>query len=125
MQRFYLSTTIMSIASSKYKLVFFSPSPNTQSILHHLFLTFPQQLGNIGQYDQCAFITRGKGQFRPGPDTNPTVGSVGQLGRVEEDRVEIVVNDGKKEIVCQAIEELKKVHPYDQVAYDVFKMEDF
>ncbi|SJL09349.1 uncharacterized protein ARMOST_12727 [Armillaria ostoyae] len=111
--------------SVKFKLVFFGPSANTQAILNHLFLTFPQQLGNIGKYDQCAFITRGTGQFRPGPGADPTLGPVGQLGRVEEDRVEIVVNDGSKELVSKAIQELKKVHPYDEVAYDVFKMEDF
>ncbi|KAK0473374.1 GTP cyclohydrolase 1 type 2/Nif3 [Armillaria novae-zelandiae] len=115
----------MSIMSARFKLVFFAPSPNTQAILHHLFSKFPQQLGNIGRYDQCAFITRGTGQFRPGPGASPPLGSVGQLDRIEEDRVEIVVNDGKKEIVSKAIQELKKVHPYDEVAYDIFKMEDF
>ncbi|PBK88876.1 hypothetical protein ARMGADRAFT_344803 [Armillaria gallica] len=109
--------------SVKFKLVFFSPSDNTQAILDHLFLKFPEQLGNIGKYDQCAFITRGTGQFRPGPGT--TSGSVGQLGRVVEDRVEIVVNDGSKELVSTVIQELKKIHPYDEVAYDVLKMEDF
>ncbi len=46
------------------------------------------------------------GQFRPGPGT--TSGSVGQLGRVVEDRVEIVVNDGSKELVSTVIQELKK-----------------
>ncbi|KAK0235303.1 GTP cyclohydrolase 1 type 2/Nif3 [Armillaria nabsnona] len=111
--------------SVKFKLVFFGPSANTQAILDHLFLKFPQQLGNIGKYDQCAFITRGTGQFRPGPGADPTLGAVGQLGRVEEDRVEIVVNDGSKELVSTVIQELKKVHPYDEVAYDVLKMEDF
>ncbi|KAK0450392.1 GTP cyclohydrolase 1 type 2/Nif3 [Desarmillaria tabescens] len=111
--------------SAKFKLVFFAPSTSTQAILDHLFLKFPRQLGNIGLYDQCAFITRGTGQFRPGPGADPTVGPVGQLGRVEEDRVEIVVNDGSKEIVSETIQELKKVHPYDEVAYDVYKMEDF
>ncbi|KAK0421820.1 GTP cyclohydrolase 1 type 2/Nif3 [Armillaria borealis] len=111
--------------SVKFKLVFFGPSAKTQAILNHLFLTFPQQLGNIGKYDQCAFITRGTGQFRPGPGADPSLGPVGQLGRVEEDRIEIVVNDGSKELVSTVIQELKKVHPYDEVAYDVLKMEDF
>ncbi|KAK0199903.1 hypothetical protein DFS33DRAFT_1365686 [Desarmillaria ectypa] len=111
--------------AAKFKLIFFGPSPRTQAILQHLFLKFPRELGNIGVFDQCAFIIRGTGQFRLTPNSNPSLGPVGQLERVEEDRIEIVVNDGSKETVSKVIQELKKVHPYGQVAYDVYRMEDF
>ena len=50
------------------------------------------------------------GQFKPGPETNPAIGSVGQVEYVEEDRVELVVNDqGQKTELKDAIEDLKKV----------------
>ena len=51
------------------------------------------------------------GQFKPGPEANPAIGSVGQVEYVDEDRVELVVNDsGQKKEVKNVIEELKKVN---------------
>ncbi|KAK7472208.1 hypothetical protein VKT23_000330 [Stygiomarasmius scandens] len=61
----------------------------------------------------------------PSAAANPAIGKRGELEFVEEDRVEMVVNDkGKKEELRKAVEELKKVHPYEEVAFDVYKMED-
>uniref|UniRef100_A0A0W0GA46 ATP phosphoribosyltransferase n=1 Tax=Moniliophthora roreri TaxID=221103 RepID=A0A0W0GA46_MONRR len=129
----------------RFKMVFFTPSVNTRSILDHLFAKYPQELGKIGNYEQCAFITRGTGrsrfrdvdmlvlrshastgQFKPTSDADPTIGTVaGSLEFVEEDRVELVINDkGKKDEVRKAIEELRKVHPYEEVAVDIYKVED-
>ncbi|KJA28837.1 hypothetical protein HYPSUDRAFT_33229 [Hypholoma sublateritium FD-334 SS-4] len=111
---------------SRFKLVFFVPADSTRDILDHLFRKFPDELGKIGEYEQCAFITRGTGQFMPKGSAIPTIGKVGQLEFVDEDRVELVVNDkGKHEEIKQAIKELKNVHPYEEVAYDVYKLEDF
>ena len=43
----------------------------------------------------------------------PTIGKVGQLEFVDEDRVELVVNDkGKHKEIDQAIKELKNVRVY-------------
>ncbi|PPQ78987.1 hypothetical protein CVT25_002271 [Psilocybe cyanescens] len=111
---------------TRFKLVFFSPKESTSKILDHLFRTFPKELGNIGDYEQCAFVTRGTGQFRPKQSANPTIGAPGQLEFVEEDRVELVVSDmtGEREELKKAIKELKTIHPYEEVAYDVYKLED-
>ncbi|KAK6992251.1 putative GTP cyclohydrolase 1 type 2 [Favolaschia claudopus] len=94
----------MSLAH-KFKLVFFSPAPNTRGVLDHLFNTFLAHVGKIGNYQRCAFLTRGTGQFAPTADANPTIGQLGKLEQVEEDRVE--------------------VHPYEEVAYDVYRLEDY
>ena len=121
-----LPNTTMS--ASKYKLVFSTPFESTQKILDHLFETFPNELGNIGEYDQCAFRTRGlgssilfyysappsdcftgTGQFRPSLKANPVIGTGGKLEHVEEDRIEILINHGGPEQVRKTIEELKKV----------------
>ncbi|KAJ7115977.1 hypothetical protein C8R44DRAFT_793793 [Mycena epipterygia] len=102
-----------------YKIVFFSPISHTQAILAHLFATFPAHLGRIGNYEQVAFLTRGTGQFLPGPNARPAIGAVGTLERVEEDRVEVLVVGPVREIILA----LKTVHPYEEVAYDVYKLE--
>jgi hypothetical protein len=46
---------------TRFKLVFFSPAPNTRAILDHLFTAFPAHVGKIGNYERCAFLTRGIG----------------------------------------------------------------
>jgi hypothetical protein len=94
----------------RFKLVFFSPTKDTSRILDHMFSKYPKSVGRIGEYEHCAFVTRGTGQFRPGPEANPHVGTPGDLEYVEEDRVEVLVNDkGLNEEVQGAIKELKAV----------------
>ncbi|EKM81182.1 hypothetical protein AGABI1DRAFT_84112 [Agaricus bisporus var. burnettii JB137-S8] len=115
------------MALTRFKLVFFVPKENTRAVLSHLFSKFPNNLGKIGNYEQCAFIQRGTGQFKPVNGANPTIGSVGDLEQVEEDRLEITLNDNEKagKTVRSVVNELKSVHPYEEVAYDVYKLEDF
>lgn len=48
---------------TRFKLVFFTPRKNTAEILDHLFKKFPQDLGKIGQYERCAFVTPGTGRM--------------------------------------------------------------
>ncbi len=50
-----------SMAISRFKLVLFIPAEHTQNVLGHLFRKFPNDLGKIGNYEQCAFIQRGTG----------------------------------------------------------------
>ncbi|KZT22468.1 hypothetical protein NEOLEDRAFT_1171329 [Neolentinus lepideus HHB14362 ss-1] len=102
----------------RFKLVFFTPASSTRSILDYLFARHPQTLGKIGNYDQCAFVTRGTAK--------PVIGEPEKLTFVEEDRVELVVNDkGEYAEIKEAISTLKEIHPYEEVAYDVYRLEDF
>ncbi|KAJ7698799.1 GTP cyclohydrolase 1 type 2/Nif3 [Mycena metata] len=105
----------------RFKLVFFSPAPHTRAILDHLFRTFPTNVGKVGNYAKCAFLSRGTGQFQPSPGAHPAIGEVGALEFVEEDRVEVSVLDHVPEV----LKELKSIHPYEEVAYDVYRVEDF
>ncbi|KZV97458.1 hypothetical protein EXIGLDRAFT_730676 [Exidia glandulosa HHB12029] len=111
--------------AARFKLVFFCPRANTQTILKSLFDTFPARVGRIGLYEGCAFVTPGVGQFRPLPGANPTIGSVGEVEFVEEDKVEVLVAPAAVgEGVKTVIDKLKTVHPYEEVAFDVYKLED-
>ncbi|KAJ7504366.1 GTP cyclohydrolase 1 type 2/Nif3 [Mycena galericulata] len=105
----------------RFKLVFFSPTTHTRAILDRLFEAFPTQVGVIGNYTHCAFVSRGTGQFQAGAGASPAIGAIGALEHVEEDRVEVVVLDRVPDVV----RELKTVHPYEECAYDVYKLEDF
>lgn len=97
----------------RYKLVFFSPIQDTSRILDHIFSKFPKDVGKIGEYEYCAFMTRGTGQFRPGPEANPHIGTPGKPEAVEEHRVEVVVIDkGQNDEIKAAIAELKSVRRF-------------
>ena len=46
--------------------------------------------GQIGEYKDCAFESAGTGSFRPSENANPTIGSKGELEKVNETKVEVI-----------------------------------
>jgi hypothetical protein len=78
--------------------------------------------GKIGKYNKCAFITEGIGAWEAEKDAHPAVGEVGKLQNIKEVKIEMQCSDND---VKQVIAAIKKVHPYEKVVIDVFKMETF
>lgn len=76
--------------------------------------------GHIGNYDSCGFSSVGTGTFRALDGASPFIGKPGETESVEEVRLETVIVRGMEPIV---IETLKAVHPYEEVAYDLFPVE--
>jgi len=77
--------------------------------------------GQIGDYDSCTFESIGMGQFRPLEGADPHIGEVNQLESVQEAKIETVVTKDK---LPQVLNALFKAHPYEEVAYDVIKLEN-
>lgn len=77
--------------------------------------------GKIGNYTHCSFSSQGVGRFVPNDAANPTIGQVGKLESVQEERIEFVCDRGLAENV---ISEIKKVHPYEEVAFDLYPLEE-
>lgn len=75
--------------------------------------------GHIGNYDACSFSSRGTGRFRPLKGAKPFLGSEGKIEEVEEERIEVVCKSENLETVLAAV---KKVHPYEEPAIDVYPM---
>lgn len=75
--------------------------------------------GEVGEYSECAWRVDGAGQFRPGDDANPTIGTARELTRLTETRVELVADRRVRDQVLQA---LKDSHPYEEPAYDVVEL---
>lgn len=96
-------------------LVVYVPVDDTARLLSGLF---EAGAGRIGHYDSCAFITSGTGQFRPLAGANPTLGAVGQLERVAENRVEVTFPRRLRESVVEA---LRAAHPYEEPAFHVLE----
>lgn len=77
--------------------------------------------GRLGNYSHCSFSSRGQGRFLPLDGAHPHIGSIGTPEVVEEERIEVTVDEAVLDAVVQA---MKAVHPYDEVAYDVYKLEN-
>ncbi|MGM0702348.1 MAG: NGG1p interacting factor NIF3 [Pseudomonadota bacterium] len=102
-----------------YKLAFFVPINDAETVKEAVFTT---GAGRIGDYEACCFQTPGTGQFRPLDGANPHIGQVGDLERVEELKVELVCED---DLIRQAVAALREAHPYEEPAFDVWKLETF
>ncbi|MGB3181085.1 MAG: Nif3-like dinuclear metal center hexameric protein [Cyclobacteriaceae bacterium] len=93
------------------KLEFFVPEENTSAVLSALH---EAGAGEVGNYDNCSFRTRGTGSFRPGEGTNPHLGEPHRLEEVAEHKVEVIFPTYREGTVLRA---LKEAHPYEEVAY--------
>ena len=100
------------------KLVVFVPVSHTNIVRKTLG---ESGAGKIGNYDFCSFSSRGVGRFRGNEKTNPAIGKLGEYESVEEERIEVVV---PREIVKKVVEKMKLVHPYEEVVYDVYPLEN-
>lgn len=79
-------------------------------------------LGKIGHYDFCSFSSQGIGRFRPLQDAKPAIGSLNKIEKVIEERIEVVC---PRKILKKSIEAIKKVHPYEEPAIDIYSLEEF
>jgi len=75
--------------------------------------------GRIGNYTFCSFSTKGVGRFKPEKGALPKIGKVGKLEKVKEERIEMICERRKLKKVIAAI---KRVHPYETPAVDVYPL---
>ncbi len=77
--------------------------------------------GKIGKYADCSFAVEGEGSFLPGEGSSPYIGSPGKPEQASESRLEVVA---EKAILGQVIEAMLKAHPYEEVAYDIYPLQN-
>jgi hypothetical protein len=102
---------------SQLKLVIYTPLNHADAVREVIGQVGGGKLGN---YTFCSFSTRGIGRFKPGADAHPTIGEVGKVEQVEEERIEITCDSAVLDDVVAAI---RRVHPYEEIAMDVWKLE--
>ncbi|MFT4655231.1 MAG: hypothetical protein ACI82S_002891 [Patiriisocius sp.] len=102
-----------------YKLCFYVPESHLEAVKTELFNT---GAGSIGDYQKCCWQVLGKGQFQPNDGAKPFIGDVNKLLVVDEYRVEMVCADI---YIKTAVAALKSTHPYEEIAFDVLKVEQF
>ena len=79
-------------------------------------------VGRYENYEYCCFETLGVGQFKPIGDANPHLGELNKIEKLQEYKIEMVCSD---KLIKEAVKALKEAHPYEEVAYEVFRMEEF
>lgn len=103
--------------SKNVKLVIFVPFSHTDIVRQALG---ELGAGKIGNYDFCSFSSRGIGRFCGNEKSSPSFGEAQKHESVEEERIEVVV---PREILKEIIEKVKAVHPYEEVAFDIYPLE--
>lgn len=99
-----------------YKFVVYVPEDSKDLILKALE---EEDAGHIGNYSGCTFNTKGIGTFKPLEGTNPYIGTINILEEVNEVKVETVI---KEESLKKTINKVIKLHPYEEVAYDIYEL---
>ncbi len=100
------------------KIVVFAPASHAEAIRVALG---EAGAGELGDYDSCTFTATGTGRFRPRAGASPTIGAVGELESVEEERIEAVLPRGRRTSVVRA---LLAAHPYEEPAWDLYEVAD-
>ncbi|SEA29487.1 YqfO family protein [Microbulbifer marinus] len=101
-----------------YKLCAYIPESHVEVVKRALF---DAGAGRIGDYDSCCWQVLGTGQFRPLEGSQPFIGQSGQVEQVAEYRVEMVCAD---ELVDAALAALRAAHPYEEPAFDLWKLDE-
>lgn len=100
------------------KLITFVPATHLAQVQESLFHA---GAGNIGNYDSCSFVLEGTGSFRGNENSKPFIGEKGKLSLEKETRLELIFETINE---SQIISALKQNHPYEEVAYDIYQLEN-
>ena len=98
------------------KWVVFVPAENAEAVRQAMFAA---GAGHIGDYSECSWSVSGTGQFLPQEGATPTIGSVGAVEYIPEDRVEMIAPSARRGHVLAA---LRTAHPYEEPAFDIFAL---
>jgi len=100
------------------KLVTFVPVEQAEEVRNALFVA---GAGHVGNYSECSFSVTGEGTFKGEIGTDPFVGKPGQRHTEKELKLEMIFEAW---VENKLITTLKAAHPYEEVAYDIFLLDN-
>ncbi|MRG48216.1 Nif3-like dinuclear metal center hexameric protein [Chitinophaga sp. SYP-B3965] len=100
------------------KLFTFAPVADAEIVRQALF---EAGAGHIGKYSECSFYQDGTGTFKGAPDTDPYAGTPGERHQEGETKIEVIF---PAHLEGQVIRAMLQHHPYEEVAYDIVKLEN-
>ncbi len=102
-----------------YKLSVFIPKGYVKTVRDALFAYGNPKIGN---YENCSFETKGKGSFKALEGSEPFIGGFSGTTFTDESKLELLIEERN---IKKAVAEMKKVHPYEEAAYDLYPLRDF
>ena len=105
--------------AQKYKLVVIVPLTHADIVRKAIG---EAGAGKSAKYSFASFSAKGIGRFMPEPGAYPAIGEIGKLEEVEEERIECQLDAA---VVGDVIAALKRVHPYEEIAYDLYPLESW
>lgn len=100
------------------KLVAFCPEDHARKVREAMFAA---GAGHIGNYDNCSFNSTGQGSFRALEGAKPFVGNLNSIHFEKEVRIETVFPVYRQ---AETLKALTLSHPYEEVAYDIYPIEN-
>ena len=100
------------------KLTTYVPEEHAEEVKQALF---NNGAGQIGNYSNCSFCTKGEGTFEGNENSNPIVGQPKVLHKAKEVQVNVTY---QKHLEKTIISSLFKAHPYEEVAYEVTTLDN-
>lgn len=100
------------------KLVTYVPRADFEKLSRSIF---DAGAGHIGNYSDCGFSSTGIGSFMGNENSQPAIGKPKQLEKLEEVKFETIF---PAHLENKIIHTLKANHPYEEVAYDIYSLEN-
>ena len=100
------------------KLTTYVPKDGAEQLKEALFAA---GAGNIGNYSHCSFGTDGTGSYRAGKDAKPVKGEIGTTHYEDETQINMIFPQPNEDKILRA---LFASHPYEEVAYEIFALEN-
>ncbi len=100
------------------RLITYAPNEKAEDVRKALFNA---GAGHIGKYAECSFNSKGTGTFKAQKGADPFIGEIGKQHQEQETKIEIVY---PFYLETQVMNALIDNHPYEEVAYDIFTIEN-
>jgi dinuclear metal center YbgI/SA1388 family protein len=100
------------------RLITFAPTDKAEQVRQAVFSA---GAGHIGRYSECSFNSEGTGTFKAEDGADPYVGEIGKQHKEKETKIEIIY---PFYLEMQVVKALVNNHPYEEVAYDIFTMDN-
>lgn len=103
---------------NQFKISVFVPEESVEKLSAELFNS---GAGIIGNYENCSFRLKGEGTFKGNEKARPVIGKKGKVEKVNEIRLELIVDVWN---LKNAINAIKEFHPYEEPAYDIYPLKN-
>ncbi|MBA0884791.1 Nif3-like dinuclear metal center hexameric protein [Flavobacterium undicola] len=100
------------------KLITYTIPENAEKLRNTLF---DAGAGNIGNYEDCSFNSKGIGTYMGNEHSNPEIGERFEFVESEEIKIEVTF---EKYLESKILKALFKNHVYEEVAYEIYELQN-